>query len=579
MILASSIHIKQRNMAALAAALGLLAANIILGAPSVLADANAHNPERTQASRTTQVELTQAQFGQAQHTQFAQLGTTAPQPGALPTPTAQAAIGIRQEIERWLLDILPPGSANAETVKLNGQVVVEPFGERYAVTLPDLTVNLPNGFSIPFGTLTLSLRPETPVTYAVAMRLPTKVTVIDQAGDEVGLFEMGRQRLRGVWDTRFQTMTSLNLSVSDVEFRLRNEQSAMQLRFMLAGGTLESTGQADETFRLSGPSKLSLNEFELRDANGTRQQFFANMLAEFELRGLDMINFNRFLRRFQGLAQAFIPSASGDLPERETQDLLLKQLERELVDLPAMLQDFGMAVKVTGLVGNNPETSRGYSVDDLEYTLLARDLNTDVSRMQLTYSHKGFSFLPAFQGPGITPGEISLEIDVEGIPNRELWATAVALPNDMSVYGIQPAVNYAVEKIFHSLALANTSIELKEAFVNSEEVDARISGSALFDNGAAYKGVGAANIRLIGMDELVSRLTASTQNNPLEIGLLLGLRSLQNLGRVGDPIGGRTNREYDLRLDSRGSLQLNRQGFFDIIDVFLGRSDNDDDAG
>ena len=62
MILASSIHIKQRNMAALAAALGLLAANIILGAPSVLADANAHNPERTQASRTTQAELTQAQF-------------------------------------------------------------------------------------------------------------------------------------------------------------------------------------------------------------------------------------------------------------------------------------------------------------------------------------------------------------------------------------------------------------------------------------------------------------------------------------------------------------------------------------
>lgn len=495
--------------------------------------------------------------------QLAQLANRSDAPDAVAKPDEQAAVGIRQAIERWLLDFLPPGTAGSEQLKLRGQVVVEPFGDRYAVTLPDMTINLGGGASIPVGTLSLSLEPQTPVTYAVAMRLPTSLSVLDAEGNQIGQFEMGRQRLRGVWDTRFQTMTGLSLSLGTVRFSATTPGGTMQPRVLLSRLELESSSEADERFLLTGPAKLSVDEFEVRDDAGNRQTYVANAVIETELRGLDMINYNRFARRFQGLAQAFIPNAQGALPDRETSDLLLKQLERELVDLPAFVGDAGMAVSMTGLVGNDPRNSRGYSIDKLDFTLLARDLDTPVSRMQTTYAHRGFTLLPAFQGPSITPGEISFELDVTDIPNADLWQVIVAIPNDIAIYGFQPALNFAVEKLFHALAVGNTTLELKETFINSEELDARATAVAMFDNNALYKGVAAVNLRLIGMDELMARLNAEAGAGSgsgaggTKSMVMMGLELLQRVGSVGDPIAGRSNREYSLRVESNGIVIVN----------------------
>ncbi len=508
--------------------------------------------------------------------QVAQLATRRQAPDAVAKPNEQAAVGIRQAIERWLLDFLPPGTAGSEQVKLRGQVVVEPFGDRYAVTLPDITINLSGGATIPVGTLSLSLEPQTPVTYAVAMRLPTSLSVLDADGNEIGLFEMGRQRLRGVWDTRFQTMTGLNLSVGTVRYSAMAPNGTMQPRMLISRAELESSAEADERFLLSGPAKLNIDEFEVRDEAGNRQTYFANAVIETELRGLDMINYNRFARRFQGLAQAFIPNAQGDLPDRETSDLLLKQLERELADLPAFVGDAGVAVSITGLVGNDPRNSRGYSMDKLDFTMLARDLDSEISQLQTTYSHRGFTLLPAFQGPAITPGEVSFELDILDIPNADLWQIIVAIPNDISVYGFQPALNFAAEKLYHALAVGNTTIEMNETFINSEELDARATAVAMFDNNAAYKGVAAVNFRLIGMDELMARLSAEADPGAANSLFMMGLELLQRIGSVGDPIAGRSNREYSLRLEANGIVIVNDRVLSTLLDTLFQAPEEED---
>jgi len=500
----------------------------------------------------------------------AQLGGAASEPGRAPEPNDAGAVAIRQAVERWLLDFFPPDSPGGQAVILQGQVIVEPFGERYAVTLPDITLNLGSGMVMPIGTITLSLTPQTPVTYRVAMRLPLPFPILDDTGTEIGRFDMAGQRVRGVWDTRFETLTGLDAVFSDIVVQSSLVDGDPVALFTMGELDIQSTLDVDDYLHLTGPSKLTAARIEIKDEDGNRLTYIENLVSETEVRSFDMVNMNRFARRFQSLAQAFIPSPEGELPDRETTDLLLDQLRRELLDLPSLMSDAGGAVTINGLVVNDPVTSRGYSVDEIVYSILVRGMNEETSRINAQYGHTGLVSLPAPPAPDLTPDEISFELDVEGIPNSQLWDIITQIPNDMSLYGALPGANFGLEKLFHVLAVAGTSISLEKGYINSEKLDSRVTASALFDNGATYKTVAAANIRMIGMDELLRDLSAPGANNNGNAATMLILRTLQSLGTEGELIGGRSNREYSLRVEANGKITLNGQSFTNLISTFMG---------
>ena len=502
----------------------------------------------------------------------AQLGGAAGEPGRAPAPDDKGAVAIRQAVERWLLDFFPPDSPGGQAVILQGQVIVEPFGERYAVTLPDITLDLGAGRIMPIGTVTMSLTPQTPVTYRVAMRLPLPFPILDETGAEIGRFDIARQRLRGIWDTRFETLTGLDASFADIVVRHSPPNGKSADLLTIGELEIDSKVDVDEYLHLTGPTKMTASQVELRDEDSNRLSYIESMLVENEVRGLDMMSLNRFARRFQGLAQAFIPSPEGELPDRETVDLLLDQLRRELVDLPSLLSDFGTAVTINGLVGNDPATSRGFSIDEMVYSILARGLNETESRIHVQYGHNGLVALPALPEPDLTPHEISFELDVEGIPNSELWSIITQMPTDMSLYGAQPGANFGIEKLFHALAVAGTSITLEKGYINSQKLDTRMTASALFDNGAMFKTVAAANIRLIGLDELLADMKTNGAGDPAGAGTVLILRTLQGLGNVGELIGGRSNREFNLRVEADGRILLNGQSLTQLIATFMSES-------
>ncbi|MBV6633729.1 MAG: hypothetical protein KI792_11945 [Alphaproteobacteria bacterium] len=496
--------------------------------------------------------------------------------GAVATPTEAEAVRIRQGVEQWLLDYIPPGSPLSEVVYLEGQVVVEPVGERFAVTLPDIIVTLAEGLYLPIGVITLSLEPVTPVTYRVALRLPEPLRMVNDEGSTVGELDLGRQRLRGVFDTRLQSMVDMDYSVTDIALRMLPSMvggvdQGEQLIDVMNLGSITVAGQMtlDEQLRASGPTVITIEEFEQKDFNGNRLFYIGRGLVESEVRSFDMVAYNNFGRKFQGLAEAFLPGPDGELPDRNTSDFLLNTLQVELQALPALVGDAAMAVTLNNVVGNDPTISTGFSFDQLIYSIVGRNFNQDVGRLQIGYEHSGFSVLPEPSGPDVTPRLASFDIEVNNIPNAELWQHITGIPKDMSLYGNQPGVNYSVEKLWHALAQASTEIVLNKGYLDSQEMDLRTTGSALFDNGADYKMVAAANVRLIGMDEMLNRVAQSSTNDPLGQAIILGLRTIQSLGEVGDPIGGRSAREYNLEVESNGRVTINRQNISSLLATLL----------
>jgi len=472
---------------------------------------------------------------------------------------------IRVAIERWLLDMFPPTGLASQPVALFGQVVVEPFRDRYAVTLPEVVIDLGGGERLQVGTIAVSLKPTGPVTFDVSARLPLPFSIWNQEDEKLGEFQVKNQRIRGSWDSRVQTLTSIDATLEGLEY----VDPGGAVLFRLASATLKGNSEVDEMLRLSGPTSLDMAGFEILDPRGARLLAADDILIETEARGMDMIAYQRFSRRFQSLAEAFIPAPDGALPDRETTDLLLEQLRTEMAGLPALFADAGFSVSAKNVVANSPATSSGYELADIEFSLVGRDMDTNTGTLSATYSHKGFGTLPKPPAPDLTPSEAEVLLDVVSIPNSKLWDVLVQLPNDMSVYGREDGFFYSVEKLIYTLAEAGTEVRIRNSYMNSGGVDARFSATALFDNGAAYKMVAGINIRLIGLDELITVLQAGPIDNPMTSQMAFGLQLLQGFGRRGDPIAGRSNLEYGLKIESDGTTTVNDTEVSSVIDAFI----------
>lgn len=500
---------------------------------------------------------------------------------------------IRQAIEQWLLDFFPSDGVSSEAVRLYGQVTVEPSGDSYGVTLPQVFMIMDDGSILDLGMMTMVLEQIGPTRFRIAAQFAAPFQIYDQEGQAIGQLKLGNQDIKGVWDTRYQTMVQMDASVEDIALTYNDIGDVLRIDRLSA--SVDYTD--DEQLLLSGPSTTMIENLQLLNSDGKVLLRIGQLKLDSEVRGMNLIAYNQFARSMSRLAMALVPPPpSLQSPEegiapapdeagapppgmsREERDLLLGQMQEELQGLPGFFSDMGMALTITDLVANEPSISAGLSLGSLSFSLLFKDMLSEQGSMRLAYQHKGLEFLPKPFSPDPSPRDISINMRVDKIPLLNLWSVITEFPHDVALYGEENGAAYNFDKLIHRLAIGDTEIHIDDTFINTEAMDARITGIAAFDNQTPYKIVVAANIRLIGLNELLEALTANSDPPPGSIQTIIILKALQEIGHLGEKLGGRSNWEYRFEIDQYGSFLINEQEIFEVIKRIFAASEDNQDA-
>lgn len=518
---------------------------------------------------------------------------------AKPIINPDTANKIADRIDQELLAIFPPDGFSG--VRFLGRSVVIPSGDRYAITLPSMTITKPGlGIRFDVGTITLTAKllvdPELEKfwRYDVSIRLPSTIYVRDPANNaELSRILIGHHDIQGTWEGEKTYFSQLRMEMdhlywqrdtlpdpTDPDFSKPGYSPKPQVYARLNDLHTNITMGVNDTGRLSGPVKINTGKIEINYITKGLGKMLVADSAEWyaDIRKVDFSHYNPFLQSLDQILNTGINKYPDQGPkiDEEKRNSFFDGMTTQVKSVQPILDGVDNVLTLT-----RPELTL---LNDLgTVTAKSVTLGTIVNSLMDSKSQIGARLIttdmkltPKMPTPDLFPRDMDLRISISKIPNRDLWKVITDIPGDMKIYNEKPALDYAWNKFFYTLAKFRAQIQIDKSYIRSHDLDAEFVFRGSFLPAAKYLMTGGANANLIGMDELAQRTVRAS--NTLKIDSIMAQakrKQLYNMGKVFGSIRDAGNRgvqrekgmtrRYNVEIDPKGAIKFNG---IDIMPLF-----------
>lgn len=132
------------------------------------------------------------------------------------------ADALKPRIADSLASVAASFSQSGITMQQTGSLLVEPAGDYYAVTTPNITLALPNGVTRTVGMVAINAIPtDNADVFKVAVALPTPM-IDTRDGKTVGALEIGTQSMNGIWNLAALAFLQLDADYKNIR---QNDQT------------------------------------------------------------------------------------------------------------------------------------------------------------------------------------------------------------------------------------------------------------------------------------------------------------------------------------------------------------------
>lgn len=181
---------------------------------------------------------------------------------AAPAIDQAGADALKTRLQTMLTSMTENYKKAQQTLKLDGQLMVEPSDSYYAVTTPHISILSKDGTRT-IGMLAINAIPtDDPDIYKVAMAVPTPITNADPMGKVYQTITLGRQTMNGQVKLLPSAPVFLTLNASYNDVRLLNTATDTEVSIPSMTMTLNLTKGAGDLW--SGPSEKSLQNVSYR---------------------------------------------------------------------------------------------------------------------------------------------------------------------------------------------------------------------------------------------------------------------------------------------------------------------------
>jgi hypothetical protein len=405
-------------------------------------------------------------------------------------------------------------------------------------TTPVLTVKEKDGGTVQIDPFVMTFkRGDNEDTIPFDLKIPSSLMPKDAAGKTAADVKIGSQTIQGVWRDDLQTVDKMNFKLGNVAITPTDNQGKLTLNELTMTGGLEDKGSGLYDAKYSG----RMAGFALDDP----QNKTVMRMGEIGFRG-NM--FGAKLKEYGKAAkEAGYTVSNPDVFKMWTSGKLDDKTLAFLKRMPEFLGsiDYGYNVKDISMTENG-KPMFALAKMDLGFGLKPESAEKATANVNMAFG--GFSAEGQDGKPVIPPEadvkDSKLDIDVSGLPSKELWgiymsilpqiqqaslAEAAGAGSPAATEAMNKAGEEAMMKFTQALSTANLGVNLKTANVTTPTIVLGGDGAATYNMAASVMPIGKFAFRFSGVEELQAAMQKRGKNDETAqqvLGALMGIKAM-----------------------------------------------------
>jgi len=450
-------------------------------------------------------------------------------------------------------------------VEYDGELLVEPAGEYYAVTMPRMTIAYPEGAKLDFGMISANVKPYSkPGQWAMTMALPTPIVFLGQGGKEAVKINIGAQSSAGIFDEEALNFYKIDTQYRDVRIEVQGDQP---FEFTIPEINLRSNFDIDDQGLWSGPGYFSMKGMSFEFENGSGQASIGEFRVNVSLDQFNPKSAMEIRDAFKEIAINEDGTPKTELTPEETEAFANTALDA----LFRYANGIGLEYKVSGIEITRPQIL-GSGTDHLQLSEAhfggsLEGLLGDLASIGISFGYQGFSMSP---GPEqvpeqVIPTDIDIKLEATSIPIKQLIETArKTLDTPETAANPQMALMAMSMSIPTMLAENGTKVHLHKEVTLPAGRSLVTDGTFNVNAASPLMLIGEGKLTFTGLDEFIAELgnmAANTQDPmaPQYQQMMMGLNMIKAFAKPDTDAEGRIQYVLNVNLTEDGKALINGQ--------------------
>lgn len=409
-------------------------------------------------------------------------------------------------------------SSKGGQLVLDGDILIEPNGSYYAVTLPSLRFIGPTGKRTEIGMIAINAMPaSTPGDWKMTVALPSPMSHFDDNDKLFALTTIGAQNFAGIWTEKMGAFTKLEASYKDIKI-LNPDHSPIT---SIANANINADFKDNGSGLWSGAVNMGADTINIGTAGGPTAKVgkitMTSVMKDYDLtRAMDYNN------KIGALTESY---ESGEGEQMSMQHVLaLYNLVTEFMVTGVAGFDVNMNVQDVELtrIKNSKHDAGTLTLQNGMFGFAMDGLRTDKAAMHLKSAYNNLVMNPV--PPGVDteamPDHGIIDISINNLPLKQLLElgrnslqmTAQA-PNNNNA---QMAMLSAVVMAPKILTDAQTNLAIHSTEIGNSAWGIVIDSLMTADMRAQLSATGTATVKITGMDVVMNNLRKKVKDPSMD---------------------------------------------------------------
>lgn len=447
--------------------------------------------------------------------------------------------------------------------RTTGDVMVEPAGNYYAITLPNITTLDANGSRAELGMIAINAIPsDVDGQWKMSIAWPSPITFINKQGKPELKIDIGAQRMAGLFDKRMENFIKMDAAYQNVRVENYEKDNIITMPKISIKYNLEEK----QPGIFSGPLVAAVEKVTIRDGKQNELLYIDNANLKVDVSDISIADNKAMqdgIKDMAGRVEESDGTATGE-DKVAFLDLFNKAFE-------SMGNGFTSQYTINNIRVNLPENSGTNKATKVELSNVGFGLDMTGFKdnnvtLNMRFGYQGLQMTPeppSFQDVG--PQTIKLDLSVKDVPFQELTDMAenslqTSLQNPAAA---QMAKVQAMMAIPQLLTASGTNLTINAINFKSKIASADFEGKVTADTNAASGGTGYINGTMYGLDEFMNiaqQAAIEDKNKERKSNMaklfpaLVLLRGTAEQERKAD---GTTAYKFRMTLDKDGQVMIN----------------------
>lgn len=494
-------------------------------------------------------------------------------------PAAHAAIDekgaaqLKELFTDYIKQQQQAADARASSLAAEGDVLVEPNGSYYAVTLPHLRVIYNDGSQFDIGMIAINAVPDKndPDKIKMTVALPTPMSFINAKGQTKARLTIGSQNLSGIWYTKMDSFTKMKALYQNIVIAAVDDKSKITIDAFQALINM----QEDARGLWSGPLSLTASNLNLYSKRGGKPDYIGEVYMNVDTQGYDIEKGIKYVENLNALNES---NSEGDAPSFSPDHItaLYKLVTNAMIDI---WDGMSTTIRVSDVNITAPakatQPERNIKFSSFGTTFGMSGFRENDVAMHFAFNIGGLdpAMFPENESD-IPPPDLNIDLTLAHLPFKDMIKIGESgLDTGLKNPGMgQMVALQSMMAMPQLMTKAGTTLNITDSWVGNDAYKFVLNGKALADIKAKLGATGEATLTATGLDTLINTVKEQQESNAQNPAahekltkMLKVLSVMQLVGQQSKNAQGQPARIYKFTLDEQGNVLLNGTALQTII--------------